>query len=205
MRIKIMKSKSAFLPLSYFLLLFTFVSPCYSIQELGKIEEIKLVKLETNKGNITIKLFANEAPETVKNFLYYAENGHYEGTIFHRVIKGFMIQGGGHLPDMSPINPIAPVVNESNNNLSNKKGTVAMARTNDPHSATSQFFINLVTNEFLDKKNAQDDFGYCVFGEVIEGMEIAESIGEVATNNKSGHSDVPVENVIINKIQVIDQ
>ena len=204
MRIKIMKSKSAFLTLSYFLLLFIFVS-CNSIQESKKIEDIKLAILDTNKGKITIKLYADKAPETVKNFLYYAENGHYEGTIFHRVIKGFMIQGGGHLPDMSPINPITPVVNESNNNLSNKKGTVAMARTNDPHSATSQFFINLTTNEFLDKKNAQDDFGYCVFGEVIEGMEVVESIGEVATKNKSGQSDVPVENVIINKIQVIDQ
>ena len=199
-----MKSKSAFLTLSYFLLLFIFVS-CNSIQESKKIEDIKLAILDTNKGKITIKLYADKAPETVKNFLYYAENGHYEGTIFHRVIKGFMIQGGGHLPDMSPINPITPVVNESNNNLSNKKGTVAMARTNDPHSATSQFFINLATNEFLDKKNAQDDFGYCVFGEVIEGMEVVESIGEVATKNKSGQSDVPVENVIINKIQVIDQ
>ena len=199
-----MKSKSAFLTLSYFLLLFIFVS-CNSIQESKKIEDIKLAILDTNKGKITIKLYADKAPETVKNFLYYAENGHYEGTIFHRVIKGFMIQGGGHLPDMSPINPITPVVNESNNNLSNKKGTVAMARTNDPHSATSQFFINLTTNEFLDKKNAQDDFGYCVFGEVIEGMEVVESIGEVATKNKSGQSDVPVENVIINKIQVIDQ
>ncbi len=199
-----MKSKSAFLTLSYFLLLFIFVS-CNSIQESKKIEDIKLTILDTNKGKITIKLYADKAPETVKNFLYYAENGHYEGTIFHRVIKGFMIQGGGHLPDMSPINPITPVVNESNNNLSNKKGTVAMARTNDPHSATSQFFINLATNEFLDKKNAQDNFGYCVFGEVIEGMEVVESIGEVATKNKSGQSDVPVENVIINKIQVIDQ
>tara|TARA_B100000949_G_C14270837_1_gene447253 strand:+ start:952 stop:1575 length:624 start_codon:yes stop_codon:yes gene_type:complete len=204
MHIKIMKSKSAFLTLSYFLLLFIFVS-CNSIQESKKIEDIKLTILDTNKGKITIKLYADKAPETVKNFLYYAENGHYEGTIFHRVIKGFMIQGGGHLPDMSPINPITPVVNESNNNLSNKKGTVAMARTNDPHSATSQFFINLATNEFLDKKNAQDNFGYCVFGEVIEGMEVVESIGEVATKNKSGQSDVPVENVIINKIQVIDQ
>tara|TARA_Y100000590_G_scaffold59811_1_gene63604 strand:+ start:1442 stop:2056 length:615 start_codon:yes stop_codon:yes gene_type:complete len=201
---RIMKSKSLFLTLSYFLLLFSFVS-CNSIQESRKNEDIKLVKLETNKGVISIKLFNDKAPETVKNFLYYAENGHYEGTIFHRVIKGFMIQGGGHLPDMSSINSIAPVVNESNNNLKNKKGTIAMARTMDPHSATSQFFINLVTNEFLDKENAQDGYGYCVFGEVIDGMEIVESIGMVDTENKSGHSDVPIENITINKIEVINQ
>ena len=200
---KVMKSKSFFLTLSYFLLLFSVVS-CNSIQESKKNEDIKLIKLETNKGEITLKLFTNEAPETVKNFLYYAENGHYEGTIFHRVIKGFMIQGGGHLPDMSSINSKEPVVNESNNNLKNKKGTIAMARTMEPHSATSQFFINLVTNEFLDKDNAQDGYGYCVFGEVINGMEIVESIGAVDTANKAGHSDVPIENIIINKVEVMN-
>ena len=116
-----------------------------------------------------------------------------------------MIQGGGHLPDMSQINTIEPIVNESNNNLSNKKGTIAMARTNNPHSATSQFFINLIDNDFLDKKNAQDNFGYCVFGELIDGIEIVENIGEAITGNKSGHADVPTENIIIKKIQIIDK
>ncbi len=198
-----MKSKSLFLTLSYFLLLFSFVS-CNSIQESRKNEDIKLVKLETNKGVISIKLFKDKAPETVKNFLYYAKNGQYEGTIFHRVIKNFMIQGGGHLPDMSQINTISPIVNESNNNLSNKKGTIAMARTSDPNSATSQFFINLADNDFLDKKNAQDGVGYCVFGEVTEGIEIVETIGEVSTTTKAGHSDVPEENIIIKKIHLPD-
>ncbi len=200
---KIMKSKSVFLTLSYFLLLFFLVS-CNSIQESKKIEDIKLVTLETNKGNITLQLFSDKAPETVKNFLHYAENSKYEGTIFHRVIKNFMIQGGGHLSDMSQINTISPVVNESNNNLSNKKGTIAMARTNDPDSATSQFFINLVDNDFLDKKNAQDGYGYCVFGKVIEGIKIIESIGEVSTTTKSGHSDVPEDDIIINKVKIIN-
>ena len=200
-----MKFKPIFLASTYFLFLFSIVTRCYSIQELGEIEGVKLVKIETSKGDITLKLFSEKAPETVKNFLYYAENGHYEGTIFHRVIKNFMIQGGGHLPDMSQINTIEPIVNESNNNLSNKKGTIAMARTNNPHSATSQFFINLIDNDFLDKKNAQDNFGYCVFGEVIDGIEIVENIGEAITGNKSGHADVPTENIIIKKIQIIDK
>lgn len=200
-----MKFKPIFLASTYFLFLFSIVTPCYSIQELEEIEGVKLVKIETNKGDITLKLFSEKAPETVKNFLYYAENGHYEGTIFHRVIKNFMIQGGGHLPDMSQINTIEAIVNESNNNLSNKKGTIAMARTNNPHSATSQFFINLIDNDFLDKKNAQDNFGYCVFGEVIDGIEIVENIGEAVTGNKSGHADVPTENIIIKKIQIIDK
>ena len=200
-----MKLKSILSASVYFLLLFSVVTPCYSIQELERIEGIKFIKIETNKGDITVQLFTEKAPETVKNFLYYAKNGHYEGTIFHRVIKNFMIQGGGHLSDMSQINTIKPIVNESNNNLSNKKGTLAMARTNNPHSATSQFFINLVDNHFLDKKNAQDDFGYCVFGKVTEGIEVLEKIGEVATSNKAGHSDVPVENIIINKIQFLDE
>ena len=132
-------------------------------------EDIKVIKLTTNKGNIIIKLFADKAPETVKNFINYTTSGSYNGTIFHRVINNFMIQGGGMLPDMSQINSNAPVVNEANNNISNKKGTIAMARTSDPHSATSQFFINLKDNEFLDKNNAPDGWGYCVFGEVTEG------------------------------------
>ncbi|MBS82731.1 MAG: peptidylprolyl isomerase [Gammaproteobacteria bacterium] len=164
-----------------------------------------MIKLKTSEGDITLSLFVDKAPETTKNFLYYAKNGDYKGTIFHRVIKNFMIQGGGHLPDMSQISTIDPIVNESNNNISNKKGTIAMARTSDPHSATSQFFINLIDNSFLDKENAPDDFGYCVFGEVVEGIEIVEKIGHTATGNKLGYSDVPLENIIIEDVEIIKE
>ena len=175
-----------------------------SIVKNNNNEDIKLIKLTTNKGNIVIKLFEDEAPETVKNFLNYTNNGSFNGTIFHRVIENFMIQGGGMLPDMTQISSNAPVVNEANNNLSNKKGTIAMARTSDPHSATSQFFINLKDNDFLDKKNAPDGWGYCVFGEVTEGIEIVENIGTVATGDKAGHGDVPIDTVIIENVEVIE-
>ncbi|MBT3697713.1 MAG: peptidyl-prolyl cis-trans isomerase [Gammaproteobacteria bacterium] len=164
-----------------------------------------MIKLTTTKGNIVIKLFSDKAPETVKNFLNYTENGSYNGTIFHRVIENFMVQGGGLMPDMTEFESNPPVVNESNNDLSNKKGTIAMARTSDPHSATSQFFINLKDNDFLDKKNAPDGYGYCVFGEVVEGINVIEEIGTVATTNKSGHGDVPQEAIIIESVEVIEE
>ena len=177
----------------------------YSIQKIQNAEDTKLIKLNTNKGDIIIKIFTKEAPETAKNFINYVEKGSYNGTIFHRVIANFMIQGGGLLPDMSEINSNPPVVNESSNNLSNKKGTLAMARTSDPHSATSQFFINLKDNDFLDKKNAQDGWGYCVFGEVTEGIEIVEQIGLVETgNHPSGHQDVPRETITIESVEIIE-
>ncbi|MBT5644229.1 MAG: peptidyl-prolyl cis-trans isomerase [Gammaproteobacteria bacterium] len=164
-----------------------------------------MIKLTTTKGNIVIELFSDKAPETVKNFLNYTENGSYNGTIFHRVIENFMVQGGGLMPDMTEFESNPPVVNESNNDLSNKKGTIAMARTSDPHSATSQFFINLKDNDFLDKKNAPDGYGYCVFGEVVEGINVIEEIGTVATTNKSGHGDVPQETIIIESVEVIEE
>ena len=183
------------------------ISSCYgdSIHKINHGEETKLIKLTTTKGNIVIKLFSDKAPETVKNFLNYTENGNYNGTIFHRVIENFMVQGGGLMPDMSEFVSNAPVVNESNNDLSNKKGTVAMARTSDPHSATSQFFINLKDNDFLDKKNAPDGYGYCVFGEVVEGMDIVENIGTVSTGNTGGHGDVPQEPIVVEKVEVIEE
>jgi len=183
------------------------ISSCYgdSIHKINHGEETKLIKLTTTKGNIVIKLFSDKAPETVKNFLNYTENGNYNGTIFHRVIENFMVQGGGLMPDMSEFVSNAPVVNESNNDLSNKKGTVAMARTSDPHSATSQFFINLKDNDFLDKKNAPDGYGYCVFGEVVEGMDIVENIGTVSTGNTGGHGDVPQEPIVVEKVEVIKE
>ena len=167
-------------------------------------KETKLIKLSTNMGDITLELYEDKAPETVANFLKYTKEGKLNGTIFHRVIPNFMIQGGGHLPDMSQIDTFDPIINESSNNISNKKGTIAMARTSSPNSATSQFFINLRDNEFLDKANAADGYGYCVFGQVTEGIEIVEQIGVVATGNNAGHSDVPIENVVINSVEVIE-
>ena len=163
-----------------------------------------MIKLSTNMGDITLELYADKAPETVANFLKYTKEGKLNGTIVHRVIPNFMIQGGGHLPDMSQIDTFDPIINESSNNISNKKGTIAMARTSSPNSATSQFFINLRDNEFLDKANAADGYGYCVFGQVTEGIEIVEQIGVVATGNNAGHSDVPIENVVINSVEVIE-
>jgi peptidyl-prolyl cis-trans isomerase B (cyclophilin B) len=190
----------------FFALVCLTISSCYSdsIHEIKNTEDTKLIKLHTTKGYIVIKLFIDKAPETVKNFLHYTKNGNYNGTIFHRVIPNFMIQGGGLMPGMKEINTISPVVNESNNDISNKKGTVAMARTSDPHSATSQFFINLKDNDFLDKANAPDNFGYCVFGEVVEGIEIVESIGTVNTGNNAGYSDVPLIDITIETVEVIE-
>ena len=164
--------------------------------------EVKLAIIHTNQGKIKIKLYENEAPETSKNFINYAKSGKYNGTIFHRVIANFMIQGGGHLPDMSEITTNAPIINESSNNISNTKGTIAMARTSDPHSATSQFFINLKDNDFLDKSKSQDGYGYCVFGEVVEGIDIVEKIGATKTGNVGYFSDVPTNTITIDKIEI---
>lgn len=165
-----------------------------------------MVKLHTNHGVITLQLDAEKAPNTVKNFLDYVNSGFYENTIFHRVIADFMIQGGGFEPGMNqkPVN--APIQNEAANGLSNKKYTIAMARTNDPHSATAQFFINVKDNSFLDYSapNSQG-YGYCVFGKVIEGMDVVDAIRKVATGNKSGFQDVPKEDVIITKAEVVKQ
>ena len=173
--------------------------------ENNKHEDTTLIKIYTTQGEIELKLFDDKAPETTKNFILYAESGKYNGTIFHRVIKDFMIQGGGHLPDLSEIATESPVVNESNNDLSNKKGTIAMARTSDPHSATSQFFINLKNNDFLDKENAPDNYGYCVFGEVTNGIDVVEKIGEVQTGRNGMYDDVPMETVVIEKVEIIKE
>ena len=165
-----------------FLLVFISTSSCSDIIHDNKTsKETKLIKLSTNMGDITIELYQDKAPETVANFLKYTNEGKLNGTIFHRVIPNFMIQGGGHLPDMSQIDMYDPIINESSNNISNKKGTIAMARTSSPNSATSQFFINLRDNDFLDKENAADGYGYCVFGQVTDGIEIVEQIGVVPT------------------------
>jgi peptidyl-prolyl cis-trans isomerase B (cyclophilin B) len=166
--------------------------------------ETTMVKLHTRFGVITLELDAEKAPESVKNFLAYAEAGHYDGTTFHRVIKDFMIQGGGMLPDMSQKSCNAPIKNEANNGLKNDRGTVAMARTSDPHSATAQFFINTVDNDFLNfrAENTQG-WGYAVFGKVVEGLEVVDQIRAVKTSKGGYHSDVPVEAVIIDKVEVV--
>jgi peptidyl-prolyl cis-trans isomerase B (cyclophilin B) len=160
-----------------------------------------MVKLHTNKGVITLQLDAEKAPITVKNFLDYVNSGFYSNTIFHRVIGNFMIQGGGFEPGMNQKKVNAPIKNEAANGLKNDNYTIAMARTGDPHSATAQFFINVKDNGFLNYPG-QDGWGYCVFGKVVEGKEVIDAIRQVKTGNKSGHQDVPLEDVIITKAEV---
>jgi len=156
------------------------------------------VLLKTNKGDITIALFQDKAPISVKNFLSYADEKFYDGTIFHRVIKGFMVQGGGMTADMHEKSAKPPIKNEAANGLKNKRGTLAMARTPEIDSATCQFFINLVDNSFLDhQSNDPEKFGYAVFGKVIAGMDVVDAIAGVATGSKGGHQDVPREPVTI--------
>lgn len=157
------------------------------------------VRLETSKGNITLELDDAKAPVTVANFLRYIDEGFYDSTIFHRVIANFMIQGGGFTKDMVQKKTHAEIVNESTNGLQNKRGAIAMARTSAPNSASSQFFINVVDNSFLDKANAQDRVGYCVFGNVIEGLDVLDLIKVVKTGNSRGHGDVPLDPILINK------
>ena len=155
-----------------------------------------MIKLTTNHGVISLELNAEKAPKTVANFISYVESGHYNGTVFHRVIKNFMIQGGGMDANMKQKDTQAPIENEAANGLKNKRGTIAMARTGEPHSATAQFFINVVDNDFLDFKAPMGQgWGYCVFGEVVEGMDVVEKIGKVETDRQ----DRPVTPVTINK------
>lgn len=160
------------------------------------------VALHTNLGTIKIELDAKNAPKTVENFLSYVRSGHYNNTIFHRVIDGFMIQGGGFEPGMNQKKTNAPVENEANNGLSNEKYSIAMARTSDPHSATAQFFINVNDNDFLDYPG-QDGWGYCVFGEVAEGKDVVDQIKRVKTGRAGMHADVPVEDVVIEKAEEV--
>jgi len=161
------------------------------------------VTLHTNHGDITLKLHADKAPKTVANFVQYAEDGFYDGTLFHRVISNFMIQGGGMTSGLAPKPTRDPIENEADNGLQNVKGSVAMARTNDPHSATAQFFINVQDNDFLNFRAANNQgFGYCVFGEVVEGMDVVEAIRQVKTTSEFPHQDVPVEEVVIESTTV---
>jgi len=152
-------------------------------------------------GDITIELDMVNTPVTSENFISYVKSGHYDGTIFHRVMNGFMIQGGGFDGDMKQKSTQSPIKNEANKGGKNKKGTIAMARTSDPHSATAQFFINVVDNDFLNfSSESANGWGYCVFGTVTEGMDVVEKIKKVATTSRSGHQNVPVDNVVIEKV-----
>ncbi|MDH0301488.1 MULTISPECIES: peptidylprolyl isomerase [unclassified Pseudomonas] len=162
------------------------------------------VKLITNHGDIVLQLDAEKAPLTTENFVQYVKEGHYDGTVFHRVIKGFMIQGGGFEPGMSQKKTRASIQNEADNGLKNTKYSIAMARTMEPHSASAQFFINASDNDFLNHsgKNVQG-WGYAVFGEVTEGREVVDAIEKVATGSKAGHQDVPKDDVIIEKAEII--
>jgi peptidyl-prolyl cis-trans isomerase B (cyclophilin B) len=159
------------------------------------------IRMETSQGDLTLELDGNKAPETVANCVEYAQAGFYDGTIFHRVIPGFMIQGGGFDANMKQKTTRAPIKNEATNGLKNATGTIAMARTSDPHSATAQFFINVNDNTGLDHPTPQG-WGYAVFGKVTDGMEVVRSIETVKTGNRAGHQDVPLEEVVIRKVTV---
>lgn len=169
----------------------------------GYVGFITMITFHTNHGDIVINTFADKAPVTVENFLNYCRSGFYDNTIFHRVINGFMIQGGGFTPGMQQKETNAAIKNEANNGLKNTRGTLAMARTNDPHSATAQFFINLVDNDFLNFRSERaDGWGYCVFAEVTEGMDVVDKIKGVATGRSGMHQDVPKEDVVITGVTV---
>jgi peptidyl-prolyl cis-trans isomerase B (cyclophilin B) len=164
-----------------------------------------VVVLETNLGDITVELYGKEAPKSVENFLSYVEDKHYDGTIFHRVIDGFMVQGGGFDTNFDQKECKAPIVNEATNGLANERGTVAMARTMDVDSATAQFFINLSDNDFLNHKNTSSSaFGYCVFAKVTDGMDVVDKMAKARTGNKGPHQDVPREDIVINRVKVTE-
>lgn len=162
------------------------------------------VELQTNKGIIVIELYPDKAPKSVENFLAYVDKGFYDGTVFHRVIPNFMIQGGGFTPELKKKKTMAPIMNEADNGLRNRIGTVAMARTNDPHSASSQFFINVAQNSFLDfREKTPRAWGYAVFGRVIKGMKVVNQIRQVKTGFRNGLGDVPMETIEITKARQI--
>jgi peptidyl-prolyl cis-trans isomerase A (cyclophilin A) len=162
-----------------------------------------MIRFETSLGDFTIEFFENEAPLSVANFKSYIEDGFFDGTVFHRIVPGFVIQGGGFTEDMTQKKTKAPVKNEADNGLKNKRGTLSMARTNDINSATSQFFVNLKDNDFLD--NSRGNFGYAVFAKVTEGMDVIDKIAAVATGRKKGFDDVPVEAVTMTSVRPLDK
>jgi peptidyl-prolyl cis-trans isomerase A (cyclophilin A) len=162
-----------------------------------------MIRFETSLGDFTIEFFETEAPLSVANFKSYVEDGFFDGTVFHRIVPGFVIQGGGFTEDMSQKKTKAPVKNEADNGLKNKRGTLSMARTNDINSATSQFFVNLKDNEFLD--HSRGNFGYAVFAKVTEGMDVIDKIAAVATGRKKGFDDVPVEAVTMTSVRPLEK
>ncbi len=163
------------------------------------------LEIQTSQGNFVIELYPEKAPKTVANFLQYVNIDFYKGTIFHRVINNFMIQGGGFMRDMTEKPTNAPIINEANNGLLNELGTISMARTNDPDSATSQFFVNLTNNQFLNYSNPSPELmGYCVFGKVISGLDVVQKIGITPTTSVAGYSDVPVKAITIKSVKVIN-
>ncbi len=197
-------SKRHFLKWSMFSAIAVSIGNSSILSAFAKTKNKTMVKLKTNFGDITLTLDAEKAPATVANFLAYAKEGFYSNTVFHRVIKGFMIQGGGFEPGMKQKPTKDPVKNEADNGLKNDKYTVAMARTNDPHSATAQFFINVENNEFLNFRSpTAQGWGYTVFGKVTEGTEVVDKIVGVKTGSKGFHQDVPAEDVIIQSVEVL--
>jgi peptidyl-prolyl cis-trans isomerase B (cyclophilin B) len=165
---------------------------------------VNKVRLQTSMGDIVIELDPDKAPLTSENFLQYVREGFYDNTVFHRVINGFMVQGGGFEPGMKQKTTRTAIQNEAANGMKNDAYTVAMARTSDPHSATAQFFVNLVNNNFLNFRSANPDgYGYCVFGKVVEGRDVVDKIKSVTTGNRGGHQDVPAEDVVIRKAQIV--
>jgi len=177
------------------------VAAAMAVLMMGSVQA-QNVRLSTTMGDIVVQVDANRAPKTVANFLQYVRDGHYNGTIFHRVISNFMIQGGGMTPDMGEKPTRAPIPLESRNGLSNQRGTIAMARTMNPNSATAQFFINVKDNDFLDAANAQDGNGYAVFGKVVQGMDVVEKIRKVRTTQRGMHGDVPTEPIVIKQATI---
>ncbi len=164
-----------------------------------------MVELHTNHGVIKLELDAEKAPKTVANFLEYVKKGHYDGTVFHRVIDGFMIQGGGFEAGMKQKPTDATIENEANNGLKNERGSIAMARTNDPHSASAQFFINVADNDFLNHTSpTPQGWGYAVFGKVVDGLDVVDKIKKVRTGSKGFHQDVPMDDVVIEKAVVVE-
>ena len=191
--------------LAFCLLSFTAASVAASPSAKKPNRAKPMIKLQTNFGPITLELDAKAAPDTVANFIQYVRDGHYNGTIFHRVIDGFMIQGGGFTADMEQKATRAPIRNEADNGLRNVAYSIAMARTPNPDSATSQFFINVANNDFLNfREPSAQGYGYCVFGRVSEGQDTVERIRKVRTGMRAGHQDVPVENVIIESAEVVE-
>jgi peptidyl-prolyl cis-trans isomerase A (cyclophilin A) len=162
-----------------------------------------MLLFNTSKGDFTVELFADDAPISSENFLAYADNGFFDGTVFHRVIPGFVIQGGGFTEDMQQKDTRDPIKNEAKNGRKNLRGTLSMARTNDINSATSQFFVNLKDNDFLDNKAGS--YGYAVFGQVVDGMEVIDAIAKVKTGRRGHHDDVPVEAVVVNKVARVEK